>query len=140
MFAYAIKIVGVLYLSYLGMKMLFRWFRNNLQGSQSKTTENLTNASLINKGFLNNLLNPKALLFFSLFLPQFTTGTAPLSVQILVLGFMLSCFALLVNCIFSLTFSKFGKLIGNKLNLGRHIDGLLGVIFLGFATRLVTSK
>ena len=140
MFAYAIKIVGALYLSYLGLKMLFSWYCNNLQGSQTKNTENLTSVSLINKGFLNNLLNPKALLFFSLFLPQFTTGTGTLSVQILVLGFMLSCFALLVNCIFSLTFSKFGKLIGNKLNLGRHIDGLLGVIFLGLATRLATSK
>jgi hypothetical protein len=41
---------------------------------------------------------------------------------------------------FSLTFSQFGKLLGNKLNLGRHIDGLLGVIFLGLAARLANSK
>ena len=140
MFAYAIKIVGALYLSYLGVKMLLSWYRNHRKSSQTKTTENLTNLSLMNKGFLNNLLNPKALLFFSLFLPQFTTGTGLLSVQILMLGFMLSCFALLVNSVFSLTFSKFGKLVGNKLNLGRHIDGLLGFIFIGLATRLATSK
>jgi threonine/homoserine/homoserine lactone efflux protein len=140
MFAYAIKIVGALYLSYLGGKMLLSWYRNNLKSGQTKTTENLTNLSLINKGFLNNLLNPKALLFFSLFLPQFTTGTGLLSVQILILGFMLSCFALLVNSVFSITFSKFGRLVGNKLNLARHIDGLLGFIFIGLATRLATSK
>jgi threonine/homoserine/homoserine lactone efflux protein len=140
MFAYAIKIVGALYLSYLGLKMLLSWYRNNLKSGQTKTTENLTNLSLMNKGFLNNLLNPKALLFFSLFLPQFTTGTGLLSVQILILGFMLSCFALLVNSVFSITFSKFGKLVGNKLNLARHIDGLLGFIFIGLATRLATSK
>lgn len=140
MFAYAIKIVGALYLSYLGIKMLLSWYRNNLQSGQTETTENLTNLSLINKGFLNNLLNPKALLFFSLFLPQFTTGTGLLSVQILILGFMLSCFTLFVNSAFSITFSKLGKLVGNKLNLDRHIDGLLGFIFLGLATRLATSK
>ena len=140
MFAYTIKIVGALYLSYLGVKMLLSWYRNNLKSGQTKTTENLTNRSLMNKGFLNNLLNPKALLFFSLFLPQFTTGTGLLSVQILILGFLLSCFALFVNSMFSITFSKFGKLVGNKLNLGRHIDGLLGFIFIGLATRLVTSK
>jgi threonine/homoserine/homoserine lactone efflux protein len=139
-FAYAIKIVGALYLSYLGGRMLIRWYGNNLVNSQAKATENISNVSLINKGFLNNLLNPKALLFFSLFLPQFTTGTGSLSVQILILGLMLSCFALLINCVFSITFSQFGKMIGDKLNLGRHVDGLLGVIFLGLATRLVTSK
>ena len=140
MLAYVIKIVGALYLSYLGIKMLSSWYRNNLQIEKTKATENLTNFSLINKGFLNNLLNPKALLFFSLFLPQFTTGPGSLSVQILILGIMLSCFALLVNCAFSITFSKFGKLVGNKFKLGRHIDGLLGFIFLGLAARLATSK
>lgn len=140
MLAYAIKIIGALYLSYLGIKMLLSWYRDHLQVGQAKTIENVTNVSLINKGFLNNLLNPKALLFFSLFLPQFVTGKGPLSVQILILGMMLSCFALFVNCAFSITFSKFGKLVGNKLNLGRHIDGLLGLMFLGLATRLATTK
>lgn len=140
MFAYAIKIVGALYLSYLGIKMLLSWHSNKVKSGQSNTTENLTNLRLMNKGFLNNLLNPKALLFFSLFLPQFTTGNGLLSVQILILGFMLSCFVLFINSVFSITFGQFGKLVGSKLNLGRHIDGLLGVIFIGLATRLMTSK
>ena len=139
-FAYAIKIIGALYLSYLGIKMLINWRRKNHKCSQTKTNENLTSLNLISKGLLNNSLNPKALLFFSLFLPQFTTGTGMISVQILILGFMLSCFALLINSVFSITFSKFGKLMGNKFNLGRHIDGILGFIFLGLATRLATSK
>lgn len=140
-FAYAIKIIGALYLSYLGLKMLSSWYRNNQQSSHSQSSsENVTNLSLINKGFLNNLLNPKALLFFSLFLPQFTTGTGSLSGQILILGVLLSSFVLLVNCVFSATFSQFGKLVGKKLNLGRHIDGLLGFIFLGLAARLATTK
>ncbi|MCL1127947.1 LysE family transporter [Shewanella surugensis] len=54
MLAYAIKIVGALYLSYLGIQMLLRWYRNNLQVGHIRITENLTNFSLINKGFLNN--------------------------------------------------------------------------------------
>ncbi|MEH6445743.1 MAG: LysE family translocator [Oceanospirillaceae bacterium] len=139
-FAYFIRIVGAIYLGYLGVKMLVSWYRNNLKDGSTKTAENFTNLNLINKGFLNNLLNPKALLFFSLFLPQFTTGSGLLWVQILILGSMLSCIVLLVNILFSIMFSQFGKLIGDKLNLGRHIDGLLGFIFLGLATRLAASK
>jgi len=139
-FAYLIKIVGALYLSYLGVKMLISWYRTNQQVTGTNNSEDATNLSLMNKGFLNNLLNPKALLFFSLFLPQFTSGTASLSTQILTLGILLSAFTFLVNCSFSITFSKMGELIGAKLSLGRQIDGLLGVIFLGLATRLVSSK
>ena len=140
-FAYVIKILGALYLSYLGIKMLKSWYRNNPQTSNNKSNcENLTSSNLVIKGLLNNLLNPKALLFFSLFLPQFTTGTGSLSVQILILGISMSSFVLLVNCAFSITFSQFGKLVSKKFNLGHHIDGLLGFIFLGLATRLATSK
>lgn len=140
MFAYAVKIIGALYFSYLGLKILSSWYRNNQQTSSTKLSEDLIQLSLINKGFLNNLLNPKALLFFSLFLPQFTTGTGSLSGQILIFGVLLSSFVLVVNIAFSVTFSQFGKLVSNKFKLGRYINGLLGVIFLGLATRLATSK
>lgn len=89
-FAYAIKIFGALYLSYVGIRMLSSWYRNNQQASGTRSGDkNLAGLSLINKGLLNNLLNPKALLFFSLFLPQFSTGAGSLSVQILVLGVLL---------------------------------------------------
>jgi len=140
LFAYTIKIVGALYLAYLGINMLRSWYLNNDNESNAGRLNQASNIQLINKGFLNNLLNPKALLFFSLFLPQFTTGNATLSVQIIILGILLSVIGLFSNALFALSFSQFGKLISNKLNLGRHIDGLLGFIFIGLATRLATSK
>lgn len=138
--ALAIKITGALYLSYLGIKMLYSWYRKNAQPSRVAPTPALTPLSLINKGLLNNLLNPKALLFFSLFLPQFTTTTDSVSLQILLLGTLLSCFALIMNFGFALIFSQFGKLVAGKFKLGQHIDGLLGLVFLGLATRLAISK
>jgi threonine/homoserine/homoserine lactone efflux protein len=139
-FAFIIKIVGSLYLAYLGINMLRAWYQNNYKDITINRINQASNLQLINKGFLNNLLNPKALLFFSLFLPQFTTGSAALSVQIIILGVLLSLVGLISNTIFALSFSQLARLIGNKFKLGRHIDGLLGFIFLGLATRLATSK
>lgn len=139
-FAFIIKIVGSLYLAYLGINMLRAWYQNNYKDITTNRINQASNLQLINKGFLNNLLNPKALLFFSLFLPQFTTGSAALSVQIIILGVLLSLVGLISNTIFALSFSQLARLIGNKFKLGRHIDGLLGFIFLGLATRLATSK
>ena len=139
-FAYAIKLVGALYLAWLGYKMLKSWFRNKQVPEARGKTVKLSCFDLICKGLFSNLLNPKALIFFSLFLPQFTTGSSELPMQILVLGMLLSCLALLGNICFALIFSKLGKVMGNKLKPGRHIDGLLGLIFVGLATRLAVSR
>jgi threonine/homoserine/homoserine lactone efflux protein len=143
-----IKMVGALYLSWLGIKMLVSWYLH--QAEENNCNAILCDSKsiakgLFNKGLLNNLLNPKALLFFSLFLPQFVDPERSMSLQILTLGMLLSIFALLMNIFFSLAFSKIGKIIGNKLagkkmNLARHIDGVLGLVFLALATRIATNK
>ena len=138
--AYVIKIVGAVYLMWLGLKMLKSWYFNQQELTKQKSVETFGNTSLVSKGLLNNLLNPKALVFFSLFLPQFITGTGSISLQILILGMLLSGFALIMNIVFSLSFSKVGSIVGNKFNMERHIDGLLGLVFLGLATRLAASK
>ncbi|EPJ45152.1 MAG: RhtB family transporter [Osedax symbiont Rs2] len=138
--ALAIKLLGALYLAWLGCKMIKSWYQNNHSHSVQLRVAPSSKLNLISKGLLNNLLNPKALLFFSLFLPQFINTSHPISMQIFILGMLLSLFALTMNMLFALFFSNLGRVLGNKLKLGRHIDGLLGLIFIGLATRLATSK
>ncbi|MCG7489004.1 LysE family translocator [Vibrio sp. Of14-4] len=136
----AIKIVGAIYLSWLGLNLLRRWLKNNKDVSASQTIQYLGNKELIYLGLINNIMNPKALLFFSMFLPQFTHSDSPLTNQILILGTILSFIVLCINTIFSMSFSKLGSLLGRNLRLNRHIDGMLGVVFLVLASRLATSK
>ncbi|WP_438463216.1 LysE family translocator [Marinomonas sp. PE14-40] len=148
--ALGVKLVGAAYLTYIGLKMLLTWYKNvaNYEQNQDILTRaegrskaiKLSSFSLINKGLLNNLLNPKALLFFSLFLPQFTHDGSDLTTQILILGLILSLFVFLINLAFSFAFSQLGRFLGKKLTLGQYIDGVLGLIFLGLAARLATSK
>ncbi|WP_341665740.1 LysE family translocator [Vibrio sp.] len=136
----AIKIVGAIYLSWLGLNLLRRWLKNNKDVSASQTIQYLGNKELIYLGLINNIMNPKALLFFSMFLPQFTHSDSPLTNQILILGTILSFIVLCINTILSMSFSKLGSLLGRNLRLNRHIDGMLGVVFLVLASRLATSK
>lgn len=138
--ATAIKVVGALYLAWLGVNLIKAWYKSQTTPNKSPQVSELDSVQLISKGLLNNLLNPKALLFFSLFLPQFTSEISSLTGQILILGTLLSSIALTINTLFSLAFSKIGSYLGNKLKFGKHIDGLLGVIFIGLATRLATQK
>lgn len=138
--AMAIKIIGAIYLAWLGINLIKTWYANQAISNEALPLSELAPMQLISKGLLNNLLNPKALLFFSLFLPQFTTANSSLTGQILTLGTLLSLIAFAFNTLFSFGFSKIGAYLGNKLRLGKHIDGLLGIIFLGLSARLMTQK
>lgn len=140
MVAYSVKIVGAAYLAYLGVTMLKAWFSKREAHLSMAPQVGETDVKLLTKGLLNNLLNPKALIFFSLFLPQFTTGQAGLTMQIMLLGFMLSVMAFVINCTFAFVFAKCAQLIGNKFTAGRHVDGILGAIFMALAVRLAISK
>ncbi|WP_440053624.1 LysE family translocator [Pseudoalteromonas sp. T1lg65] len=134
-----IKIVGALYLVWLGLGLLKAWLsKQPLETSNMKAVA-ISSHQLVYQGLFNNLMNPKALLFFSMFLPQFTHADLALTPQILILGLLLSGFALAINVVFALSFSKLGSVVGGKFRLGKHTDGLLGIIFLGLATRLAVS-
>lgn len=138
--ALAIKITGALYLSWLGVNLLRSWLKNKNGLSVNKKSISLSNNELICRGFLNSIMNPKALLFFSMFLPQFANAHGGWTNQILILGTMLSSLVFCINIIFALSFSKMGSMLGKNSKLSRHIDGVLGVIFVGLAARLATSK
>ncbi|WP_125779366.1 LysE family translocator [Pseudoalteromonas rubra] len=146
--ALAVKLVGAVYLAYLGGKMLLHWYKHrSMAPSQDKTDladMGLKGAELIKRGCLNNLLNPKALLFFSLFLPQFTTADHDLSTQLITLGLMLSVFAFVVNLLFAAAFSNLAKTIATRFKGVKrwavHLDGVLGALFIALSARLALSK
>ncbi|TQF71233.1 LysE family translocator [Pseudoalteromonas luteoviolacea] len=138
--AMGIKLLGALYLAWLGATMLKKWWCKNEVSTDCTISQVKNSKELVLKGFLNNLMNPKALLFFSVFLTQFTTSHSPITPQILVLGVLLSTIVLLINLIFAFSFSQLSKVIAGKFQLGRHFDGLLGVLFLALSARLATSK
>jgi threonine/homoserine/homoserine lactone efflux protein len=138
--AMVIKSVGALYLAWLGVILLRGWMKNKTSVPGDSETAPPSAGALIRRGLFNNLMNPKALLFFSMFLPQFVSAQQDWTSQILMLGILLSSVVFCINIGFVFSFSRLGALLGQKLRLGRHIDGLLGVIFLGLAARLATSK
>lgn len=79
----AIKWFGVLFLLYLGLMIFFS--RGSAIRLDSKATE-VKAVKLFYQGFLVQLANPKALIYFSAILPQFIDTEKALLPQILIMG------------------------------------------------------
>ncbi|WP_462163214.1 hypothetical protein [Pseudoalteromonas xiamenensis] len=79
-------------------------------------------------------------MFFRFFLPQFTHTSSNITAQLLILRFLLSGIALIMNVAFSIAFSAAGRCFKGVLSFGRHADGLLGLVFVGLAARLATTR
>jgi threonine/homoserine/homoserine lactone efflux protein len=141
--ATAIRWLGAAYLGYLGMKLLWAWHR---AGTPQKGAAHVVGAELgigrlVMIGLANNLLNPKALLFFALFLPQFTSpalGSQPL--QLATLGLVLTFVAFGFNLLASLVFASLRSLRLDSPRLQRHGNGLVGALFVLLASRLALGK
>jgi threonine/homoserine/homoserine lactone efflux protein len=78
-----IKWLGVAYLLFLGLREIFS--RQSIL-APAQTGEERTWAALLRQGVLTQFSNPKAILFFAAFLPQFVDPAHKLAPQVVVLG------------------------------------------------------
>lgn len=143
--ATAIRWVGAAYLAYLGCRLLWAWrAAGDAEGAAAARPAAAAPSlrSLVLIGLANNLLNPKALLFFALFLPQFTSPSAPGSqpLQLATLGLLLTFIAFGFNVLASFVFASLRSLRIDSPRLQRHGNGLVGALFVLLASRLAFGK
>ena len=79
----ALKLFGALYLVYLGLKLFRSTPGENRIGPSEARKDGF---SLFRKAFVVTSLNPKSIVFFVAFLPQFVDTAQPVLPQLLVLG------------------------------------------------------
>lgn len=139
--ATVVRLVGAAYLTYLGSKLLLVWYRRRAIPEYAAPAATQSATALLVVGLMNNLLNPKALLFFSVFIPQFVVPSigSP-SMQIAIWGGLLSLLALMYNILLSLLFSAVRSLRIDAPRLQKHGQGVLGVLFLFLAVRLSLAR
>ncbi|MEL7551447.1 LysE family translocator [Pseudomonas protegens] len=86
---------GACYLLWLAWQAL----KTPLTDTETKATQ-ASMRKIFTRAMLNSLLNPKALLFFMVFLPQFVTvGGSSVTSQLMFLGLLLALIALIFHCL-----------------------------------------
>ncbi len=131
-----IRTVGALYLTYLGIKMIWSARRNS---QKAEPEEVLTwRGSAWRIGFLTDLSNPKAAAFFGSLFAVFLPAHAPFWLQcssVAVVVMISACWYATVACVFSI-----GPVARGYSRIKKWIDYVTGGILVALGIRLAVSK
>ena len=135
-----LKIFGAAYLLFLAFGA-FKSAREGKKISLSKTIAKKSLTSLYKRGVLMNVLNPKVLLFFLAFLPQFVDlSSDSASLQILFLGFVFAAQALIIFSVTAIFAGRVRNLILRKKDIGQILNLVEAAVLAIIAVGLIVSK
>ena len=135
---FVVKIAGAVYLLWLAVQSIRHG--SALSVTPDKTARPLSR--VFATGVLVNLLNPKIILFFLTFLPQFVAASDPdAAAKMLFLGLYMVLFSLPFCAGMVLMAEGFSKSLRRSPRIMRAIDWLFAGIIGGFAMKiLLTSR
>lgn len=130
-----IKWLGVLYLLYLGVQQFLAKAKEGLTPEQEHA--DITNIKLVARGFVVNISNPKAIVFFLAILPQFINTNNPLAIQY----FMITITMVFVDTIVMMLYTGLAARILAALRTPRQqnmLNKTFGSLFVLAASFLAT--
>jgi threonine/homoserine/homoserine lactone efflux protein len=143
-FAYnVLRIVGAIYLGYLGIKLFIRAFAstssNGAAGPVWKEDQSTGSSLWFKRGLLTNFLNPKVGVFYLSFLPQFI----PAGVRVWSFSMLLALIHATEGLLWFLLLANATELLSSWLRQRRVVmalDSAMGAILIAFGLKLAFEK
>jgi threonine/homoserine/homoserine lactone efflux protein len=134
----ALKLLGAAYLVYLGIRMIFsRAVQEEMRGGGAR----LSPLALVWQGILSNVTNPKIVLFFFAFLPQFVDRASLHPTRDLVLlGVLYAVLALPVKVGVGLAAGGLSERILRSESALKWIQRASAAVLIGLGVRLVVGE
>ena len=133
-----VKWLGAAYLLYLGIKM-FLDKESLIQ--QNKNMIKINRLAIVRQGIATNVFNPKAILTFMAFIPQFINPTdKTVAIQITILGGIIAFIAIMWFGLVGYFAGTLGKWLWQRPPVQRIIRWGAGCILVGLGLRLALSK
>lgn len=132
-----VKILGVAYLVYLGIRMLMTKESLAFDAADSKK---LKGEKVYLQAILTSVTNPKVALFFIAFLPQFVSATEAGPLPFLILGLTFT----VTGGIWCSLLALFASFATQKLRSNQKfsviLNKLTGIVFIGMGLNLLRAK
>ncbi len=131
------KWIGAAYLVYLGIR-IWRAPASIIEvDAQVEGVRRAKPLRMFNQGFLVAVSNPKALIFFAAFLPQFMVPGAPFALQLAIFGGTF----VIVEIVYELLLAGMAQRIAPWLTRhGRWFNRAAGATFVGIGAALTTAS
>ena len=127
--AHGVRLAGAAYLLWMAWKLCAR-----PSASADNARVEASSATALRRGFFTNLLNPTALLFCGLLLPQFVEQErGPLLGQFVALGLVLVTVGLLFDAVYALGVGAMAKSLRAWRGMGRARNLLMAAVFSALA-------
>jgi len=134
----ALKVVGGLYLVWIG------WHAIRSRGGAQVAAEGAPNEPplrLFGNGLVAAAINPKVVLFFLSFLPQFVVaGRGDANLQIGLLGLVFTLQAALIFGLLGYFSGAVGQWLNRTPRAGLWLDRIAGAVFIGLGLRLIVAR
>lgn len=129
----ALRIAGALYLLWLAQGALRAAWRGGARLQPAAPAR-----AAFRDGFITNITNPKVILFFLAFLPQFVDpGRSPAWLQMLLLGPLVPIMA---TPFYGLLIAGADRAASRLSAFSRWLDGVAGLLFLALGLRLLLGQ
>ena len=134
----ALKVAGALYLGWLAVQAVRQGSALTLpDGPMTRTSLGATFV----QGLGINLLNPKIVIFFMTFLPQFVRpGQGEPAAQLVSLGLRFIVIALCITVPMILAADRVAALFRRRPRVARALDWLFASVFAAFAVHLLLGR
>ena len=134
----ALKLFGAAYLVYLGIRMLFSSdAHRELRGTGAR----LSPLALVWQGILSNVTNPKIVLFFFAFLPQFVDrASAHPTRDLILLGVLYALLALPVKVGVGLAAGSLSERVLRSGSTFKWIQRASATVLIGLGVRLAAGE
>lgn len=138
----ALKWCGAAYLAYLAWQALRAPAALACEAAPTAAVASgPSGRRMVARGAVMSLTNPKVLVFFLAFLPQFADpARGPVAWQLMVLGAVFIVATLLVFGAIACFTGAFGALLQRSARAQTVLNRVAGLVFLGLAVRLVTTE
>jgi threonine/homoserine/homoserine lactone efflux protein len=131
----AVRVLGAAYLVWLGTASLRAAWRGTSHAVGPATPTRL----VWRQALMTNLLNPKIILFFVAFIPQFVTpASGQVGLQIFALGIVLAALGFAWQMVLTMMAARLARLLARP-RVAVAFEATVGMVFLGFAVRLLTD-
>lgn len=139
----AIKYIGASYLMFLGGKMMLGTFisKKDRGDATPQNTRKVSAYRLLSRGFITTLTNPKVLLFFISFFPQFVTPEGEQhAASFLLLGLTYAFIAFLTDVTFAILAGSTAGAVADNRKLQNLLDRIVGATFIALGVRLALTR